>query len=81
MTIKTIKACEVQVGQTITSISSLTEGAQLRSIDGQWPTVQATKYKAHNYFGEPVVYLTVSGNPELKYLVRPDDDVTIEVPS
>jgi len=91
MTTKTIKPLEVREGQKVTAITyrgksrflrrTNTEKYLIRSDNGQWPTVLGTKFKPHSYAGEPVVYMTVSGDPELSYVLGLDDEVTVEVAS
>lgn len=84
---RTIKAREVQLGQTVTRVVShypsrwlhrpVSEDQEVEKVHGKWPTVVSSDYWERGEGGAPTVYLTLSDNEGMSFCLGPDDDVTV----
>lgn len=89
MTVKTIRADQVETGQTVTRVvmqerpwwrkhPRLRDQGLQREPNGHWPTVLKASFYADGEGGRPTVYLVTSDMPGWNYCLAPDDQVTIE---
>lgn len=84
---RTIKAREVQLGQTVTRVVShypsrwlhrpISEDQEVEKVRGKWPTVVSSDYWERGEGGAPTVYLTLSDDEGMSFCLGPDDDVTV----